>query len=511
MLAKTYSAALQGIDAFQVEVEVNVSGIGNDTMVTIVGLPDAAVRESRDRISSALNSCGLRHPIGFTTVNLAPADVKKEGAAFDLPIAISMLAGNKQLPADHLNRIMFVGELALDGTIRPTHGCLAIAFLAREMGLAALVVPESNAAEAGIVEGIRVYGAQNIVQVVKWLNREMAISRTQTNIDALFAAHANGRLDFADVKGQELVKRGMEVAAAGGHNVLMIGPPGTGKSMMAQRLPSILPPLHIEEALGTTKIHSIAGILPKDQPLIVERPFRSPHHTISDVGLLGGQSNPRPGEISLAHNGVLFLDELPEFKRTALEVLRQPMENGEVTISRAAGSFTFPARFQLVAAMNPCPCGYYGSTQRQCRCGVGARTKYRARISGPLLDRIDLHLEVASLTREELLSRPDGEGSASIRDRVLAARAIQTERFNDSPTTSNASMEPREIHHYCELDRDAEQILKSAITDLQLSARAYDRILRVSRTLADLEQQEHIGPMHIQEAIQYRSLDRQLW
>ena len=511
MLAKTYSAALQGIEAYKVEVEVNATGAGENTLVTIVGLPDTAVRESRERVESALGACGFLHPFGKTVVNLAPADIKKEGAAFDLPIAAGMIAAGAQLERDTLANKMFVGELALDGKLRPAHGILAIAFLAKQLKMQTLIVPEENAAEAGIVEGLEVIGVRNLVQTVGWLKGEVQIAPTRTNVREFFEAERGKGLDFGDIKGQELVKRVMEIAADGGHNVLMIGPPGTGKSMAAQRLPSILPLMTFEEALETTKIHSIAGHLSREHPLVVQRPFRAPHHTISDAGLLGGQSTPSPGEISLAHNGVIFMDELPEFRRSALEVMRQPIEDRTVTISRAVGSFTFPANFQLVAAMNPCPCGYYGSGQRACRCTSHQINRYRAKISGPLLDRIDIHVEAAPISEKELLERPSGENSAQIRERVIKARAIQQRRFPGTKISCNAMMGPRELQEHCGLDAPSRQLLKMAINDLSLSARAYDRVLRVARTLADLEGAGQLASHHISEAVQYRTLDRQLW
>ncbi|MFT5130617.1 MAG: magnesium chelatase family protein [Rhodothermales bacterium] len=511
MLAKTYSAALRGVEPFTVEIEINASEQGERCAVVMVGLPDAAVRESRERVHSALTSSGYMHPFGTTTVNLAPADVKKEGSHFDLPIAIGMMSAINQLGNANLNHSMIVGELALDGGVRPLRGALALALHAREAGISTLIVPAANAAEAAMVSGINVYGVAHLTDAVRHLKGESPLSPTVVDLRAYFAKGIDDVPDFADIKGQALARRAVEVAAAGGHNILLIGPPGTGKSMIAKRIPGILPHMTLDEALSTTKLHSIAGKLENDVPLLTLRPFRSPHHTISDAGLLGGQSNPQPGEVSLAHNGVLFLDEMPEFKRNVLEVLRQPLEDGAVTISRAAGSFTFPARFQLVAAMNPCPCGHHGSTVRQCRCSSPQIQRYRSRLSGPLLDRIDMHIEVGTLSEQELMSRPTGETSEVMRERVKRCREVQVRRFADSATNCNAQMSSSELQENCQLDPNGEQVLRIAINELNLSARAYDRILRVARTLADLESSKAITLGHVSEAIQYRSLDRQLW
>ncbi len=511
MLAKVFSAAIQGFNSYTVEIEINATGVGEQTNVAIVGLPDNAIRESRERVKSALSACGYVHPFGHTTINLAPADIKKEGAAFDLPIAIGMIAAINKLPGESLENKFIVGELALDGLIRPITGILPITMHAKNTGKKCIIVPNPNAEEAGIVDGIDVIGIDHLNEAVDYLKGDKSIFPVDINLDDYYSNHKNPSPDFVDIKGQDFVKRALEVAAAGGHNIILIGPPGTGKTLLAQRLPSILPLMEIEEALETTKIHSISGFLEKTCPLVIVRPFRSPHHTVSDAGLLGGQSNPKPGEVSLAHNGVLFLDEFPEFKRSVLEVLRQPLENGDVTISRAAGSVTFPANFQLIAAMNPCPCGHYGNYQRQCRCTPNQIQRYRSRISGPLLDRIDLHVEVGPISEKELMSKPNGESSSSIRERVSNARNRQINRFSKSSTSRNANMTPKEIQSICTLNSECQHLLKMAINELNLSARAYDRILRVARTISDLAEREDIDESHLSEAIQYRSLDRQLW
>lgn len=510
MLTRTYSAALTGIEALLLDVEVNASGKGEQSLVSIVGLPDAAVRESRERIRSALYAGGYDHPRGNTLVNLAPADIRKEGASFDLPIALGLVAALNAVDRNCLAETLAVGELALDGTVRPVKGVVSIALLARELpGIKNLIVPAGNLPEAVVAAASKkVYAVHSLGEAVSALSGNIAPVAAEA-ADSLFGEPDWESIpDFADVKGQFAAKRALEIAAAGGHNVLFSGPPGSGKSMLARRLPGILPPMTEKETLETSRIYSLLGLLPADRPLMRTRPFRSPHHTVSDAGLIGGGSNPGPGEISLAHNGVLFLDELPEFKRNTLEVLRQPLESGSVTISRAAGSCDFPARFVLIAAMNPCPCGHLGDKRHPCRCRPMQVRAYRSKISGPLLDRIDIHVEVAALTEEELVQKNVSESSKSIRERVIAARERQTARYAGTGTLCNGMMESAQIAKFCQLDTSTETLLRHAIREFGLSARAYDRILRVARTIADLAGSDNITKQHIFEAVSYRSQDR---
>ncbi len=506
MLAKILSSAVIGIDAYPLEVEVDI--VPGLPCFTTVGLPETSVKESKERVKSAITNSGYKFPDDRITVNLAPAHIKKEGTGLDLPIALGILRAAGLIPAEKLTRYFFLGELSLDGRVKPVFGSLSMAIAAKDAGYDGIVVPYNNRREASVVKNIEVYGAENLSQVAEFLNGSPTLAREKRDVEELLQCNGALQENFSEVKGQEHVKRALEIAAAGGHNVLMIGPPGAGKTLLARRLPSIMPPLTLTEAIETTKIYSVVGRLSADQALVTRRPFRSPHHTISDAGLIGGGANPRPGEVSLAHNGVLFLDEFPEYKKHVLEVLRQPVEDHCVTISRAASSMTYPAVFMLVAAMNPCPCGYATDIKNECRCTHQQISRYRSKISGPLMDRMDLHVEVPAVSFKEISHLPPAEDSDQILDRVVAARQLQLKRFRKDIKYCNAQMNSKSIRAHCMLDGQSSAMLEAAVDKFGFSARAYFRILKIARTIADLSRESDICIHHITEAIQYRTMDR---